>query len=165
MMPLPIEEILFSPLPLPHLLSPFKVVLSSVSLCIAVPSPQKKLEKGHLWFTFAHCVWRPCDFSQNVWKMIWLGVTRRSLHHVNEDFYGFRTCHQNMAGNQKIITFFIQTTIWMQLFSSRDFIVSFTAVIRVVTRHATLLPTEEWRVTTLIMVAKETKDFSEKKRN
>ena len=35
----------------------------------------------------------------------------------------------------------------MQLFSSRDFTVSFTAVIRVVTRHATLLPTEERCVT------------------
>ena len=147
MMPLPIEEILFSPLPLPHPLSPFKVVLSSVSLCIAVPSPQKKIREGASVIHLAHCVWRPCDFSQNVWKMIWLGVTRRSLHHVNEDFYGFRACHQNMAGNQKIITFFIQTTIWMQLFSSRDFIVSFTAVIRVVTRHSTLLPTEERCVT------------------
>ena len=51
------------------------------------PSSEEKLEKEHLWFTVVIRVWRPRDCSRNVWKMIWLAVIRRSLHHVNEGFW------------------------------------------------------------------------------
>ena len=38
------------------------------------PSRQEKSEKGGLWFTVANRVWRPRDFSRNVWKIIWLAL-------------------------------------------------------------------------------------------
>ena len=41
------------------------------------PSRQEKSEKGGLGFTVANRVWRPRNFSRNVWKIIWLAVTRR----------------------------------------------------------------------------------------
>ena len=60
------------------------------SLCKDPPShPLRKNQrsKGSLWFTVANPVWRPHYFSQNVWKIISLAVTCRSLQHVNERFW------------------------------------------------------------------------------
>ena len=74
------------------------------------PSRQEKSEKGGLWFTVDNRVWRPRDFSRNVWKIIWLAVTRRQermiYHYIVKwgILIGSRACRQYIAGNLKIIT-------------------------------------------------------------
>ena len=63
-----------------------------LSLCADPPSPQEKSGKGRLWFTVVNRVWRPRDFSRNVWKWFdWLLV----VDHYS--MIGFRARRQNIA--------------------------------------------------------------------
>ena len=71
------------------------------------PSRQEKSEKGSLWFTVANRVWRPRDFSRNVWKIIWLAVTRRQERMIYQYIVKWGIligCRQYIAGSLKIIT-------------------------------------------------------------
>ena len=57
------------------------------SLCTEPSFPQEKQEKGRLSFTIVNHAFKPHEFYQNVWKMIWLAVSHTSLHYVNEGFW------------------------------------------------------------------------------
>ena len=57
------------------------------SLCTEPSFPQEKREKGRLSFTIVNHAFKPHDFYQNMWKMIWLAVSHTSLHYVSEGFW------------------------------------------------------------------------------
>ena len=55
--------------------------------CVQPSALRKNIEKERLWFTVGNRVQYHVIFSWNVWKMIWLVITLRSLHHWNSEFW------------------------------------------------------------------------------
>ena len=49
--------------------------------------PTGKMGEGASVITIVNHAFKPHDFYQNVWKMIWLAISHTSLHYVNEGFW------------------------------------------------------------------------------
>ena len=93
----------------------YSTTINQIILCHIrhLPHPGKIGDRGRLCVIvdIRQHVQRPCDFSLNVWKMIWLALTSIRLHHTNTIFlWGGGRCTR--TGNQISYLFFFK---WQEI--------------------------------------------------